>query len=415
MTRILHLSMLYPPHIMGGAERSVALLSEALVAAGHEVAAACITPNGWKEEVRNGVKVYRMPHETDFWPEEWPEHTVLERGIRRFKQQFNTRIEAHFGRVIDDFKPDVVHTHSLLDVSTRVWLAAKTRGLPVVHTLRDFDLACGNAAMFLNGKRCEKRHLECKAFTFMKAIHHKAVDAVVGVGAGILQAHLDMGYFAHVPQSRRRVIWNPAIVEGIGADYVKPSLQGRPLTFGYLGRINIEKGVGTLLEAAARLKLPDWRLLIAGKEASEQESLKPMSEGLPVEWVGFVPPRELFDQIDVLIVPSIWAEPLPRTILEAYAAGVPVIGADSGGIPDLIGRDNADWLYPPGDSAALARRMATLIARGRASLPGRSAFAHIVDATTPAKVASRYLDLYDSVRQPPQPQSLASAGTAVGA
>ena len=46
MTRILHLSMLYPPHIMGGAEKSVALLSEALVAEGHDVAASCITPNG---------------------------------------------------------------------------------------------------------------------------------------------------------------------------------------------------------------------------------------------------------------------------------------------------------------------------------------------------------------------------------
>ena len=45
MTRILHLSMLYPPHIMGGAEKSVALLSEALVAQGHAVAASCITPN----------------------------------------------------------------------------------------------------------------------------------------------------------------------------------------------------------------------------------------------------------------------------------------------------------------------------------------------------------------------------------
>ena len=123
--------MLYPPHIMGGAERSVALLSEAQLAAGHTVAAACTTPGDWRLEVRNGVNVYRMPHETDFWAEEWPQHSVLQRGVRRFKQQFNTRLEAHFLRVIDDFRPDVVHTHSLLDVSTRTWLAAETRGLPI--------------------------------------------------------------------------------------------------------------------------------------------------------------------------------------------------------------------------------------------------------------------------------------------
>ena len=52
MTRILHLSMLYPPHIMGGAERSVALLAEAQVRAGHEVAAACTTPDRWHQETR---------------------------------------------------------------------------------------------------------------------------------------------------------------------------------------------------------------------------------------------------------------------------------------------------------------------------------------------------------------------------
>ena len=398
MTRILHLSMLYPPHIMGGAERSVALLAEAQVAAGHEVAAACITPHGWSTETRNGVHVWRMPHETDFWPEEWPQHSVLARGVRRFKQQFNHGIERHFGRVIDDFKPDVVHTHSLLDVSTRVWLAAEARGLPVVHTLRDFDLACGTAAMFSNGKRCAQRCLECRCFTFMKERHHRAVNAVVGVGAGILQSHLDMGYFGHVPQALRRVIWNPAVVDGVDAAYVKPSLVGRPLTFGYLGRINVEKGVGTLLDAARRLPADGWQLLVAGKEASEADSLKPRAQGLPVEFMGFVPPRELFDRIDVLVVPSIWAEPLPRTILEAYAAGVPVIGADSGGIPDLIGARNHDWLYPPGDDAALAQAMARVMAQGRQALPRRDAFAHVLHETTPQQVARRYLSLYDDVR-----------------
>lgn len=389
--------MLYPPHIMGGAERSVALLSEALVGEGHAVAAACITPGGWKREERNGVKVFRMPHETDFWPEEWPQHSVLARGVRRFKQQWNYRLEQHFLDVIEEFRPDVVHTHSLLDVSTRVWEAAASRAIPIVHTLRDFDLACGNAAMFKDGHRCEKRHMKCKAFTFMKRLHHRHVHAVVGVGAGILQSHLDMGYFAHVPEALRRVIWNPAVVEGVDASYRKPSLAGRPFTFGYLGRINVEKGVGTLLDAGRLLPKEGWEIRIAGKEASEEGSLKPMADGLPVSWLGFVPPREFFDRIDVLVVPSIWAEPLPRTILESYAAGVPVIGADSGGIPDLIGAGNADWLYPPGDAEALASRMQRAMDAGRAALPRREDFEHIVGETKPHKVARRYLDLYADV------------------
>ncbi len=339
-----------------------------------------------------------MPHETDFWPEEWPRHSTLERGLRRFKQQFNFRLERHFLDVIDDFAPDVVHTHSLLDVSTRVWLAAKARKIPIVHTLRDYDLACGNAAMFKDGARCPRRHLKCRVFTFMKSYHQRAVDAVVGVGAAILATHIGLGYFKRVPPAFRRVIWNPAVVEGIGPDYVKPSLEGRPLTFGYLGRINVEKGIGTLLSACRHLPATGWRMLVAGKEASAADDMRHLAATLPVEFLGFVPPRSLLDQIDVLVVPSIWAEPLPRSILEAYAAGVPVIGADSGGIPDLIGSGSRDWLFPPGDAAALSALMTGAIERGRATLPGRNDFAHVIEQTAPSTVAQRYDNLYEGLR-----------------
>ncbi len=383
---------------MGGAERSVALLAEAQSTAGHEVAASCITPGSGTREIRGGVRVYRMPHETDFWPEEWPQHSVLERGVRRFKQQFNYKLERHFGEVMDDFRPEIVHTHSLLDVSTRVWLAAQARRTPIVHTLRDYDLACANAAMFREGRRCTARHLKCRLFTFMKYYHQRVVDAVVGVGAAILASHLELGYFRHVPERFRRVIWNPAAVEGIGANYVRPSRTGKPLTFGYLGRINVEKGVGTLLNACRTLPHSTWKLLIAGKAADEQDELRSLASGLPVEFLGFVAARELLEAVDVLVVPSIWAEPLPRSILEAYAAGVPVIGADSGGIPDLIGRDNHDWLFPVGDAAELAKRMQAVIARGRGSLPGRSNFQHILDRTTPARVVQEYDSLYQELR-----------------
>jgi len=406
MTRILHLSMLYPPRIMGGAERSVSILAEALAGAGHDVAACCITPDGWSRETRNGVAVYRMPHETDFWPEEWPKHTPIERGWRRFKQQFNYRLERHFLSVLEDFKPDIVHTHSLLDVSTRVWPATKAYGVPIVHTLRDFDLVCGNAAMFMNGRRCSARHVKCRAFTFMKARHHFCVNAVVGVGTEILETHFKLGYFAHVPSRFRRVIWNPAVVEGIDETYRKPSLDGQPFTFGYLGRINIEKGVGTLLNACRRLPAGNWRLLVAGKEASEAASLKHLAAGLPVEFIGFVSPRALFDSIDLLVVPSIWAEPLPRTILEAYAAGVPVIGANSGGIPDLIGQHNAEWLFAPGDDGALAGLMQNVIHGGREALPRRQNFTSIVNETQPEKVAARYLSLYEEVIESTQMRPL---------
>ncbi|WP_187294339.1 glycosyltransferase, partial [Methylobacterium sp. B1] len=141
--RILHLSALYPPYIVGGAERSVEHLAEELVASGHTVAAACIAREPESKSVRGGVTVYRMAHHNDFWLEDWPKATRFGRAWAKLKQQWNFAVAAEFGRVLDDFRPDIVNTHSLLDVSTLVWREAAKRGIPIVHTVCEYDLICG--------------------------------------------------------------------------------------------------------------------------------------------------------------------------------------------------------------------------------------------------------------------------------
>ena len=188
--RVLHLSALYPPHIVGGAERSVALLAETQVKHGLTVGAACITPNPEPAADRNGVRVYRMPHENDFWSEDWPSHSPIARQWHKAKQPFNTALERRFAEVLDDFRPDVVHTHSLVDVSTLVWRAADQRGIPIVHTLRDYDLVCTNSAMFNKGAPCSHWHLRCRAMTLGKRMMQNKVTAVAAVGRPILDDHV---------------------------------------------------------------------------------------------------------------------------------------------------------------------------------------------------------------------------------
>ncbi|MET1754402.1 glycosyltransferase family 4 protein [Novosphingobium sp. RD2P27] len=392
--RILHLSMLYPPHVLGGAERSVAMLAEAQTALGHQVAAACTTPGEFAREERNGVSVFRMPHETSFWAEEWPQHGKLERGWRKFRQQFNYRLRAHFGRILDEFAPDIVHTHSLVDVSTTVWEAAAARDRPIVHTLRDYDLLCADASMWHDGEPCG---VKCKVMTFAKIGRHRLTHGVAAVGRETLDIHLRAGLFDHLPEHLRKVIWNPAVVEGAGEGYVRPSRAGKPFTFGYLGRINDEKGVGTLIDAARRLAPGSWRVVIAGKANNAIQPFVERAAGLPITFPGFMEPRTFFEDIDVMVAPSIWAEPLPRTILESYAMGVPAIGARSGGIPDLVGHANADWLFTPGVAEDLASRMQSAINIGRQSLPGKTAFGHVLKETLPEIVAQRYLAFYEDV------------------
>ena len=399
--RVLHLSTLYPPHIVGGAERSVSMLAEAQAAAGWEVAAACITPGEPSEEMRHGVRVFRMAHGNNFWMEDWLAHSQRQREWAKFKQQANLGIERRFGAVIDAFRPDIINTHSLVDISTRVWRAAKSRGVPVVHTLRDFDLLCAASSMYRETGPCAHRHLKCRILTFTKQFDQSVVAAVTAVGSDVLARHLHYRFFDHVPTALRRVIWNTANVEGIGADYVKPLLSG-PITFGYLGRISPEKGVDTLLAAARRLPSSGWRLLIAGAALGELAPYVEMARGLPVEFLGFQTPKALFDRIDLLVAPSLWAEPLGRTVLEAYQAHVPVIGARSGGIAEIIADDA--WLVPPGDVAALAERMRQVLESGRPGSPaGRT---RVVARTTPEAVAGQFASIYADLlaATPPPPR-----------
>jgi len=390
--RVLHLSSLYPPHIVGGAERSVSMLAEAQAAAGWTVAAACLTPGEAVEEERNGVQVFRLPHGNNFWLEDWPNHSQRAREWAKFKQQANIGIERRFGAVIDAFRPDIVNTHSMVDISTRVWHAAHRRGVPIVHTLRDFDLLCAASSMYRESGPCTHRHLKCRVLTFTKQFDQRRVSAVTAVGGEVLQRHLDYGFFDHVPAHLRRVIWNTAQVAGIAADYVPPTLTG-PFTFGYLGRISPEKGVDVLLKAARLLPTTGWQLRIAGAALGDLAPYRAMAEGLPVEFVGFAKPVDLFAGIDMLVAPSLWAEPLGRTVLEAYQAHVPVIGSRSGGIAEIIADD--DWLVAPGDVDALAARMRRAIATGRPQRPlGRD---RVVARTTPEAVAAEFAAVYQDL------------------
>lgn len=394
--RILHLSTLYPPHIVGGAERSVSMLAERQVEHGHRVAAACLTPGAAVREERAGVSVYRMPHGNDFWMEDWPNHSPRAREWAKFKQQANFSIERRFAEVIEDFAPDIVNTHSMVDISTRVWHAAHRRKVPIVHTLRDFDLLCAASSMYREETGpCTHRHLKCRVLTFTKQFDQRLVDGLTAVGGEVLQRHLSLGFFQHVPPERRRVIWNTAQVAGARAGTRTAPPPDQPFTFGYLGRISPEKGVDVLLRALRRLPPSGWGLKVAGVASDRMEEIHRLADGLPVEFLGFIQPKALFDRIDVLVAPSLWAEPLGRSVLEAYMVGVPVIGSDTGGIAELIA--DPAWLCPPGDEEALAARIAEKLLAGRDALPPPERFARVVARTDPDAVAHEFAKLYEEL------------------
>lgn len=406
--RILHLSSLYPPQSFGGAEKVVEVLAEGMAGCGLTVAAAHQVrdpvrkppPDAGGTPCRHGVQVHPLRHRNPLWIEDsarWPGPV---RNLNKLATLFNVVTAHDFGRVLDEFRPDIVHSHSMSDLTTLMWASAARRRLPIVHTLHDYDLLCIRGSLYKDGRRCEPRHTACAAFSAVKRRHHRAVSSVVGVSTSILQTHLDHGFFDHLPPERRRTIWNPlrqSAPVGTGAAPAgRPARDpARPLTFGFLGRLVPEKGIQVLLQACRSLPAEGWRLRVGGRAPGGIAALEAAAAGLPVQFEGFVDPQAFLAGIDVLVVPSVWLEPFGLTIVEAYAAGVRVIGACSGGVAEIVGAVDPDGLVAPDDAPALAKRMRDWMQPGTPAQPQAEALQQALARIRPEQVVAQYLGVYE--------------------
>lgn len=396
--RILHLSALYPPNLLGGAERFVAVLAQEQARSGHHVGVATLTRESQPPHEENGVLVHRMGHANLYWYEDRSKHTVPARYINKLLESWNPITVRHVRNVIKSFGPDVVNSHSMVGFAVSSWKAAAERNIPIVHTLHDFNLFCAKANAFRNDRMCDGICLACRV-TEPKRWLSRLTSGVVGVSRDVLQRHLERGFFGHIPPERRSVIWNPPSVSG--QDHLARSSRSSeaPFTIGFIGRIVPEKGISILLDAIAGLPPQGWRLLVAGNilRPLDPSALRAKTAGLPVDWLGVVPAAEFFSQIDILVVPSIWAEPCPLVVIEAFAFGVPVVGSRIGGIAELIEQGVTGWHCEPGNVAALRTILAERIREGRKALPAATAFARIKSETTLQRVAEHYEDVYRGI------------------
>jgi glycosyltransferase involved in cell wall biosynthesis len=135
----------------------------------------------------------------------------------------------------------------------------------------------------------------------------------------------------------------------------------------FLGRLEAEKGVFDLLEAVAslRVRVPDIRLVCAGEgdRAGVARFAARLGIADAVKFTGWVGPsgkRALLESAAVFALPS-YGEGLPLGLLEAMAAGVPVVASPVGGIPEVVADGTSGLLAAPGDKAALARHLAKLL------------------------------------------------------
>jgi glycosyltransferase involved in cell wall biosynthesis len=325
-------------------------------------------------------------------------------------------IDRAIAEALVEFRPDCVHVQHLLNLSTGLLDAAHAVSAPVVLTLHDYWLSCprDGLRMRADGSLCatvdHRICAECLADSpyLVAPLQRSASRAARAAGLGgalqglhrraprLTVAAMRLLRRLRPPRSedlpaalddraaylRRRVhevdvflaptrfARERAVEWGVPAEKVRVMPLGavdgpaRPRAasprrrFGYLGTMAPHKGVHVLLEAVRGMS-GEWTLDLAGNADLDPDygaRLRTLARGdARIRFLGPIPPDEqhrLWDSFDVLVVPSLWWENSPLTVLEARAAGVPVVASRTGGVPEVL-PEGSGVLVPPGDVAAL--------------------------------------------------------------
>lgn len=356
--RILFANIVYPTpmnsQIVGGAEVSVKALAETFASMGHAVAVIRGHESDLPDtfEIVNGVEVYSFNIRNFYWPFDRTPRGKLKKLLWHVIDNLGLAPKG-VDRVFDEFKPDVVHTNNIIGLSWGIWRKAHQRNIPIMHVLRDYYLSCGRSARFKHNAICKTTCRECKIATYKRSAMTKLVQGVSGNSLATLHIHLQEGLFANA-----RVKTN---IANIAVPREIEKIPSETLRFGFIGRASVEKGLEFLATSYGATRY-DCQLVIAGEAREEVRSDLQALSGKPIKFLGFVPPESFYSQVDVVVVPSLWAEPLPRAVLEAYSYGLPVLGSDRGGIPEAIGSAGGGWLFDPNKIDSLTALMDMLCA-----------------------------------------------------
>jgi len=272
-------------------------------------------------------------------------------------------------KMITEFQPDIVHVHNTFpSMSPSLYWAAARTGTPIVQTLHNFRLLCPQAMLLRNGSVCEN----CVGHVPWQAVVHRCYHqslAQSAVVAGMLTMHRSLGtyrrkiarYIALNEFCRRKFVEGGLPANRIS---VKPNFAALPPPDAklprsgalFVGRLSQEKGIDLLLAALKLLprefSMPDVRVIGEGPEY-ERVNGHPRTH-----MHGWLQQADLFDAMRAsayLILPSVWYENSPRTLIEAFGCGLPVIASRLGALAELVEHGRTGLLFDPQSPADLAQ------------------------------------------------------------
>lgn len=297
------------------------------------------------------VAVFAMDYPENIetpWKQYFPQNMSK---LMAFTRPFGSaEVKAKFNKLLDDFKPEIVHLNNIhTHLSPIIAELAHNRGIKVVWTLHDYKLLCPRYDCLRNGNDiCELCFNEdkssCKTYKCMKGSTlasligykeattwnrrrlEKCTDVFICPSKFMAQKMAQGGF------NKKKLV---SLCNFINIDKCPKDTYEKENYYCYVGRLSHEKGVKTLIKAAQ--KLPYKLVIIGGGPLSDE--LKSETTNANIEFVGYKQwdeIKEIVSKARFSVIPSEWYENNPLSIIEAQCLGTPVLGANIGGIPELI-------------------------------------------------------------------------------
>lgn len=333
----------------GGEDTIAQTEAELLEADGHAVDRFCVTnPTHGLPAVAN---LLRSPRNT-------PAAEAVARRVRRWRAE-------------------VAHVHNTwFSLSPEIFHRLHDAGVPIVMTLQNYRLLCANAQLFRDGRVCT----DCVGRSPWPGVVHRCYRGSVSesalaaatIGLARVRRSFDLidrflapsefvrQTFVGAGFDPSRIVTRHNVIDDPGP---RPSRPSTSATILYAGRLSAEKGLPTLLDGWARSALAGQgytlKLIGDGPLRPTLETVAPPG----VRFAGWVPPERLRAEMHTartLVFPSEWYENFGRVIIEALAAGLPVLASDIASPAEIVGFLGDRWLVPPGDPAAWGSALGAL-------------------------------------------------------
>ncbi len=401
--RILIISNLFPPTVLGGYEILCEQVCSELQEMGHDIR-ILTTPAAQAETTR-----FRMDRSLSLYLPfvEPPAYSRFRRWRTHRKNYSVTK------RAIGEHQPDLIFIWSQLRLTMGCAFAAERSGIPVAYTMNDQHMA---------GYRNKEKGLKA---AFRRLLDEKLLQ----IGASQLQLKnvtcisnalkkelCEKG----LPLEDAKVIYQGIPVAKFPA---KPTLGsiGSPARLLYVGQLHEYKGVHTLLEAAELLSATGHRISVTicgSGDAPYENRLRKMARGgrTRIEFLGRIDHREIpliYRSHDILVFPSIWSEPFGLSHLEAMASGTTVVSTAEGGHGEFLRDQVNSLIFMPGSAEDLAQKLEMVLDRpGLSASLAQAALAQVSMQFCVLSYARRLAAWLERIRAGQRPANLASDSAA---